>query len=379
MEKVIPFFKSYLSGDEQAYFSEALARGDFAGSNGHFTRLCETQLQALTGAAHVLLTSSCTHALEMCFLLCKLEPGDEVIMPSFTFVSAANALVMRGAKPVFVDIRPDDLNINENLIEAAITDKTRAILVMHYGGAGCRMDRIAAIGKEHNLWVIEDAAHCIGAQWGGQPLGSFADLATLSFHATKNIHCGEGGALLINRRECLEEALMIRDKGTNRIQLLQGRADFYTWYTLGSSYACSELSAAFLAAQLPYLDEVNEGRKKSWHRYQSHLSAFAGQIELAHYTSDVDHNGHLFYIRTQTGSQRDALILFLKERGIDARFHYVPLHSSPGGAKFGRWHGIDVHTTVCSQTLVRLPLYYPMSEDDQTKTLAGVEQFLSCY
>jgi dTDP-4-amino-4,6-dideoxygalactose transaminase len=311
----------------------------------------------------------------MCFLLCDLKPGDEVIMPSFTFVSAANAVVLRGAIPVFIDIRPDDMNIDERLLEAAITQRTRAVLVMHYGGVSCQMHRIVALAKKYGLWVIEDTAHGIGARWRDAPLGINGDVATISFHATKNIHSGEGGALLINRTEWIERARQIRDKGTNRAQMMSGVTGFYTWTTIGSSYVCSELTAAFLAGQLPFLTDVTQRHRALWDRYYSALQPLAEWVNTAQPDVYAEHNGHLFFIRLKDTSIRDGLIQHFKADGIDTRFHYVPLHSSPAGMQYGRWHGEDVHTTIASHTLLRLPLYYSLTEDHQERVIDRLHSF----
>jgi len=376
MKNTIPFFRPFTSGQEVPHLQKVIERRDYAGgSNGIFTTHCEQILRKELNTPEVLLTSSCTHALEICFLLCDLKPGDEVIMPSFTFVSAANAVVLRGAVPVFVDIRPGDMNIDESLIEPAITERTRAILVMHYGGVSCQMHTLVTIARKYGLFIIEDAAHGIGARWQGISLGLKGDVAAISFHATKNIHCGEGGALIVNRPEWIERARQIRDKGTNRTQMLSGTASFYTWMTIGSSYVCSELTAAFLAGQLPFLEEVTNRHRAIWARYHSALQILAERIDIPQVDVDSEHNGHLFFIRLKETAIQKVLIDYLKADGIDARFHYVPLHSSPAGRQYGRWHGEDKYTTTASGTLLRLPLYYALSEAQQEQVIDSLYNF----
>ena len=357
---MIPFNIPYISGDEAQFIEEAIQGRNLAG-DGHFTKKCQQFLGDFTKSPSVLLTSSCTHALELSALLCDIQPGDEVIMPSFTFVSSANAFALRGAKIVFVDIRPDTMNINENLIEAAITKKTKAILLMHYAGVTCAMNEIMAIAKKHQLFVIEDAAQCIDAHYHEKHLGTIGHLGTFSFHSTKNIHCGEGGALLINDKRLIERAEIIREKGTNRKSFLRGEVDKYSWVDIGSSYLMSELNAAFLYAQLLKVKEVTRKRMELWNTYFQHFSKT--DMETMNIVSG--HNGHIFYLKCKNKEERTELIQFLKNNQINSVFHYVPLHSSLAGEKAGIFYGNDIHTTRESEKLLRLPLYYDLENPEQ--------------
>ena len=313
----------------------------------------------------------------MAALLSDIQPGDEVILPSYTFVSTANAFVLRGAKLVFVDIRPDTMNIDEKLIEDAITDKTRAIVPVHYAGVGCEMDTIMDIAKRHNLVVVEDAAQGVNAFYKGRALGSIGDYGCFSFHETKNYSMGEGGAILINRPEQIEDAEIIREKGTDRSRFFRGQVDKYTWVNIGSSFLPSDINAAYLMAQLEMADEINENRLQSWARYNEGLQDLAkeGVIELPYIPEECAHNAHMFYIKTKDMEERKALISYLKERDIAAVFHYVPLHSAPAGLRFGRFHGEDRYTTKESARLLRLPMYYNLSESDQQKVIDAVHGF----
>ncbi len=366
----IPFNKPYINGQEPEFIADAITRGTFAG-DGYYTKCVENELERITGSEKTLLTSSCTHALEMCALLCNIEPGDEVIMSSFNFVSAANAFVLRGASIVFVDIRPDTMNINETLIEAAITSRTRAIVAMHYGGVACEMDTIMQLAQKHNLWVIEDAAHCIGAYYKDRHLGSIGHLGTLSFHASKNIHCGEGGALFINDPKLVDRAEIIREKGTNRRAFFTGKVDKYSWVDLGSSYLMSEVSAAFLHAQLMSLEKVNENRMLCWVNYFETLVAENLGIPIK--TNKTQHNAHIFYIKTDSPKVRKALMEYLLQQGISSAFHYVPLHTSTAGQRYGRFHGKEEFTISESEKILRLPLYYDLKKAD--KILSGLTSF----
>ncbi len=361
---MIPFHEPYTNGLEISYLKDAIKRRSFSGA-GYFTLQCELLLKEFTGCpGEVLLTSSCTHALEMCALLLDLQPGDEIIMPSFTFVSSANAFVLRGAKIVFVDIRPDTMNIDEHLIEAAITDKTKAILVMHYGGVACEMDTIMNIAAKFDIKVIEDAAQCMDAWYKGKHLGSIGHFGTISFHATKNIQCGEGGALLINDRTFYERAEILREKGTNRKAFLRGDIDKYSWVDIGSSYLMSDLAAAFLLSQLKTTTIVTEKRIKLWNYYLKKLTEkkLDKFLQLPSASPDhLQHNGHIFYLHTTDLKQRIRLIKNLKEKKIQAYFHYVPLHSAVQGKKHSRFSGEDKFTTVKSNTLLRLPLFYNLT------------------
>lgn len=363
-------------GKETEYMKAAIGSHKICG-DGEFTKRCNAWIEEHTGTAKALLTTSGTQALEMAALLSDIQPGDEVILPSYTFVSTANAFVLRGAKLVFVDIRPDTMNIDEKLIEDAITDKTRAIVPVHYAGVGCEMDTIMDIAKRHNLVVVEDAAQGVNAFYKGRALGSIGDYGCFSFHETKNYSMGEGGAILINRPEQIEDAEIIREKGTDRSRFFRGQVDKYTWVNIGSSFLPSDINAAYLMAQLEMADEINENRLQSWARYNEGLQDLAqeGVIELPYIPEECAHNAHMFYIKTKDMEERKALISYLKERDIAAVFHYVPLHSAPAGLRFGRFHGEDRYTTKESERLLRLPMYYNLSESDQQKVIDAVHGF----
>lgn len=363
-------------GKETEYMKAAIDSHKICG-DGEFTKRCNAWIEEHTGTAKALLTTSGTQALEMAALLSDIHPGDEVILPSYTFVSTANAFVLRGAKLVFVDIRPDTMNIDEKLIEDAITDKTRAIVPVHYAGVGCEMDTIMDIAKRHNLVVVEDAAQGVNAFYKGRALGSIGDYGCFSFHETKNYSMGEGGAILINRPEQIEDAEIIREKGTDRSRFFRGQVDKYTWVNIGSSFLPSDINAAYLMAQLEMADEINENRLQSWTRYNEGLQDLAqeGVIELPYIPEECAHNAHMFYIKTKDMEERKALISYLKERDIAAVFHYVPLHSAPAGLRFGRFHGEDRYTTKESERLLRLPMYYNLSESDQQKVIDAVHGF----
>lgn len=363
-------------GKETEYMKAAIDSHKICG-DGEFTKRCNAWIEEHTGTAKALLTTSGTQALEMAALLSDIQPGDEVILPSYTFVSTANAFVLRGAKLVFVDIRPDTMNIDEKLIEDAITDKTRAIVPVHYAGVGCEMDTIMDIAKRHNLVVVEDAAQGANAFYKGRALGSIGDYGCFSFHETKNYSMGEGGAILINRPEQIEDAEIIREKGTDRSRFFRGQVDKYTWVNIGSSFLPSDINAAYLMAQLEMADEINENRLQSWARYNEGLQDLAqeGVIELPYIPEECAHNAHMFYIKTKDMEERKALISYLKERDIAAVFHYVPLHSAPAGLRFGRFHGEDRYTTKESERLLRLPMYYNLSESDQQKVIDAVHGF----
>ena len=347
--------------------------------DGEFTKKDSEWLEEKTGAAKVLLTTSCTHALELAVLLADIKPGDEVIMPSYTFVSTADAFVLRGAKVVFVDIRPDTMNIDEKLIEDAITDKTKCIAPVHYAGVGCEMDTIMDIARRHNLQVIEDAAQGIMATYKGKALGTFGDFGAFSFHETKNYSMGEGGALLIRDEKHVLDAEIIREKGTNRSQFYRGQIDKYTWMNYGSSYLPSELNAAYLWAQLEKADEINADRLRVWNRYNEGLSDLKekGLIELPYIPSECTHNAHMFYVKTKDIDERTRFIDFLKKNDILSVFHYVPLHSAPAGLKFGRFNGEDRFTTKESNRLARLPLYYGLENDKVDYIIDKVHEFYS--
>ena len=346
-------------GNEMIYVGKAINNRKICG-DGEFTKKCNAWIEEFTGTKKALLTTSCTHALEMAAILCDIQPGDEVIMPSYTFVSTADAFVGRGAKIVFVDIRPDTMNIDENLIEAAITEKTKAIVPVHYAGVGCEMDKIMDIARRHNLKVVEDAAQGVKAFYRGQALGTFGEYGCFSFHETKNYSMGEGGALLIRDAQNVERAEIIREKGTNRSKFFRGQVDKYTWVDFGSSYLPSEINAAYLWAQLECAEEINNKRLSIWNTYYQRLQPLAqqGKLELPFVPEHCTHNAHMFYIKAKDLEERTALIQFLKNNGIGAVFHYIPLHSAPAGLRFGRFHGEDKYTTKESERLLRLPLFY---------------------
>lgn len=364
-------------GTEAAVISEAIGNRKLCG-DGPFTKSVNTLLQENCKANKVLLTTSCTHALEMAAILLDVQPGDEVIMPSFTFVSTANAFALRGAEIVFVDVHPDSMNIDETLLEAAITEKTKAIVVVHYGGVGCNMKQITAIANQHKLAVVEDAAQCVGATQNGQALGTLGDFGTFSFHETKNIHCGEGGALLINNPKYAARAEIIREKGTNRAQFLRGQVDKYTWVDLGSSYLPSELNAAYLLEQLKVTEDVSRRRRGIWNRYYDGLLPLskAGFIGLHDaLAGNTEHNGHLFFIKCADVEERSDLIEYLREQEIQTVFHYVPLHSASAGLEMGRLSGEDRFTTKESERLLRLPMHLELVDDDIDKVIAKIKNF----
>ena len=346
------------------YIQECVKNQKICG-DGEYTKKCNAWIEERTGAGKCLLTTSCTHATELAALLCNIRPGDEVIMPAYTFVSTADAFVLRGAVPVFVDIRPDTMNIDETLIEDAITEKTKAIVPVHYAGVACEMDTIMDIAKRHNLKVVEDAAQGVLASYKGKALGTIGDFGAYSFHETKNYSMGEGGALLIRDKKDVEEAEIIREKGTNRSKFFRGQIDKYTWVNYGSSYLPSDMNAAYLYAQLEIADEINEARLACWNRYYEQLLPLkkAGKIDLPTVPEGCVHNAHMFYIKARDLEQRTRFISYMKENGVLTVFHYIPLHTSPAGQKFGRFHGEDRYTTRESERLVRLPMYYGLTRD----------------
>lgn len=363
-------------GTEFEHIKTAIANHKICG-DGMFTKKCNEWIEQETGTSRALLTTSCTHALEMGAILCDIKPGDEVILPSYTFVSTADAFVGRGATAVFVDIRPDTMNIDENLIEAAITKKTRAIAPVHYAGVGCEMDKICAIAEKYNLKIVEDAAQAVRAYYRGRPLGTFGDFGCFSFHETKNFSMGEGGALLIRDPAVAEHAEIIREKGTNRAKFFRGQIDKYTWVDFGSSYLPSDMNAAYLWAQLEGADKICEARMHIWDRYYAQLSPLAeeGYITLPYIPEHCTHNAHMFYIKTDTLDTRSALIDHLKAAGIQAVFHYIPLHSAPAGLKYGRFVGEDKYTTKESERLLRLPLYYGLTDSEVDLICEKVKEF----
>ena len=375
---MIRFNFPHVTGDELGYIQDAVSQGRLAG-DGTYTKKCSEYLeQHFNTSSRVLLTHSCTAALEMSAILADIQPGDEVIMPSYTFVSTANAFVLRGGVPVFVDIRPDTLNIDERLIGAAITPRTKAIVPVHYAGVACEMDAIMRIARRHKLLVIEDAAQALGSSYRGRKLGTIGDLAAFSFHETKNVICGEGGALVINNRRFDERAEIIREKGTNRSRFFRGQVDKYTWVDIGSSYLPSELIAAFLFAQLQHIDEVNGLRMLIWKRYETALRSLQerGLITLPIIPRDCSHNAHMFYLLTRTHRMQNELLVALKGDGIAAVFHYVPLHSSDAGKKFGRTGSSMEVTDDLANRLVRLPIYPDLSESEVGMICASVMHFM---
>ncbi len=374
---MIPFNRPPFTGKETEYIANAIAAGKICG-DGAYTKKCNAWIEHNTSAKKALLTTSCTHALEMAALLCNIQSGDEVIMPSFTFVSTADAFVQRGAKIVFVDIRKDTMNIDESLIEKAITKKTKAIVPVHYAGVACEMDTINAIAKKHGLFVVEDAAQGVMSTYKGKALGTIGHFGCYSFHETKNYSMGEGGALLINTDTAdIEKAEIIREKGTDRSRFFRGQVDKYTWVDYGSSYLPSDMNAAYLYAQLEMAEEVNQSRLALWAQYYSALEPLKekGRIELPFIPDGCVHNAHMFYIKAKDLAERGALISYLKERGISSAFHYIPLHSSPAGVRFGRFCGEDVYTTAESERLLRLPMYYGLSAKEVEEVTATIKEF----
>lgn len=376
---MIPFNAPPVVGTELEYMQSAMGSGKLCGDGG-FTRRCQQWMEQRFGSRKVLLTPSCTASLEMAAILIDIQPGDEVIMPSYTFVSTANAFVLRGATIVFVDVRPDTMNIDERLIEAAITDKTKAIVPVHYAGVACEMDTIMALAKKHQLWVVEDAAQGVMSTYKGRALGSIGHIGCFSFHETKNYTAGgEGGATLVNDAALVERAEIIREKGTNRSQFFRGQVDKYTWRDIGSSYLMADLQAAYLWAQLEAAERINQQRLRLWQNYYDALQPLAahGRIELASIPADCEHNAHMFYLKLRDHDDRSALIAWLKEAEILAVFHYIPLHSSPAGQRFGRFHGEDHFTQTESDRLLRLPLFYNLSDNNQKTVINSLLSYFS--
>ena len=365
-----------VTGEELSFIKDAIESGKICG-DGKYTHMCSNWIKEKTDSEGVLLTTSCTHATELAAILCNIKAGDEIIMPSYTFVSTADAFVLRGAKVVFVDIRPDTMNMDENLIESAVTEKTKAIVPVHYAGIACEMDKIMGIAKKHHLYVIEDAAQGMMSSYKGQQLGTIGDIGCYSFHETKNYSMGEGGAILLKDGAMLEEAEVIREKGTNRSKFFRGQIDKYTWVAAGSSYLPSELNAAYLWAQLLKADEICKNRMKSWNRYYEELNglAEAGYIDLPYVPVECTHYGLMFYFKAKDLEERTKLISYMKENGVMAVFHYIPLHSAPAGKKYGEFRGKDKYTTAESERLARLPLYYGFSEQDQEKVIHAIKAF----
>lgn len=358
------------------YVREAINNKKLSG-DGEFMKRCNFWLEKWSGAPKVLLTTSCTHATEMAAILADIKPGDEVIMPAYTFVSTADAFVLRGAKAKFVDIRPDTMNMDEKLIEEAITEKTKAIVPVHYAGVACEMDTIMEIAKKHNLLVIEDAAQGVMSTYKGRALGSIGDYGCYSFHETKNYSMGEGGALVIRDKDNCEMAEIVREKGTNRSKFFRGQIDKYTWVEAGSSYLPSELNAAYLWAQLEIADEIFNNRMESWNLYWEGLRGLSesGKIQLPFIPNECNHNAHMFYIKAKDLDERTKLISYLKSNGINSVFHYIPLHTAPAGKKYGEFVGEDVYTTKESERLLRLPLYYGMKKIDVERVIDAIMEF----
>ena len=373
---MIPFNVPPFLGTETKYINEAINNHKICG-DGPFTKDCHKWLEEKTGAAKALLTTSCTDALEMAALLLDIQPGDEVILPSFTFCSTADAFALRGAKLVFVDIRPDTMNIDEKLIEDAITDKTKVIVPVHYAGVACEMDTILDIAKRRSLKVVEDAAQAVMSEYKGQALGAIGDYGCYSFHETKNYSMGEGGAVLIKDPNKIEDAEILREKGTNRSVFLRGQIDKYTWVNYGSSYLPSDMNAAYLWAQLHEADKINDDRLASWQKYYDGFEELEreGCVQRPIIPAECKHNAHMFYLKAKDLEERTRLISFLKENGVMAVFHYIPLHSAPAGQKFGRFHGEDKYTTAEANRLLRLPMYYGLTDEDIQKVIETVIKF----
>ena len=375
---MINFNEPTLIGKELEYIKDAVTVEHKLCGDGKYTLKCNKWIEGNTGVSKAMLTTSCTHALEIAAILCNIKEGDEVIMPSYTFCSTADAFVLRGAKIIFVDIRPDTLNINEDLIEDAITEKAKVIVPVHYAGVGCEMDKIMDIASRHNLKVVEDSAQGVNASYKGKPLGSIGNYGCYSFHETKNYCMGEGGAILLRDPDTIEQAEIIREKGTNRSKFFRGQIDKYTWVDMGSSYLPSELNAAYLWAQLEAADEILNDRMTKWKLYWDLLSnsnVLKDRLELPFIPDYCKHNAHMFYIKTRDLSERTKLISFLREHGINAVFHYVPLHSAEAGLKYGRFSGEDVYTTRESERLLRLPLHHNLSLKEVEMISETVESF----
>ena len=373
----ISFNRPPFVGKETEYIKEAVEKNGMICGDGPFTKKCSQWMKERFQTKNVLLTTSCTHALEMAAFLADIQPGDEVIMPSYTFVSTADAFVLRGATCVFVDIRPDTMNIDETKIEEAITEKTKAIVPVHYAGVSCAMDEIMAIAKKYNLKVVEDAAQGVNAFYKGKALGTIGDFGCYSFHETKNYSMGEGGAILFQDDRYLEPAEILREKGTNRSQYFRGQIDKYTWVGYGSSYLPSDMNAAYLWAQLEEADKINDKRLSIWNFYHEELKELEdkGVLERPYIPEYATHNAHMYYIKVSDLRVRTKLLAYLKERGILSVFHYVPLHSATAGKKFGRFHGEDVYTTKESERLCRLPMYYSLSLEEAAEVVKALKEF----
>lgn len=373
---MIDFNRPAFVGSELEYIQDAIHRGMLCG-DGIYTKKCSQWMEKEFDVSRVMLTTSCTHALEMAAFLCDIRPGDEVIMPSYTFVSTADAFVLRGAKIVFVDIRPDTMNLDEKLIEQAITPKTKVIVPVHYAGVACEMDTIMDIAHRHGLKIVEDAAQGVDACYKGKALGTIGDFGCYSFHETKNFTMGEGGALLFQKEEYLEKAEILREKGTDRSKFFRGQVDKYRWMDYGSSYLPSELNAAYLYAQLEAKDKIQKKRMEIYEYYHRNLADLAaeGKVELPYVPQDCEHNAHMYYLKVKDMKVRTRLLAYLRENGICSVFHYVPLHSAPAGQKFGRFAGEDVYTTKESERLLRLPMFYNLDMEDVKRIVDVIHKF----
>lgn len=375
---MIPFNKPPVVGNEEKYIHDTISKNRLSG-DGEYTKKCDSWMENRFKAKKVLLTTSCTTALDMAALLCELSPGDEVILPSYTFPSTATAFVLVGARLVFVDVRPDTMNIDETKIEEAITDKTKVIAVVHYAGISCEMDTIMDIAKRHGLKVVEDAAQAFMSTYKGRALGTIGDFGCFSFHETKNYSMGEGGAIVINNAAYIERAEILREKGTNRSQFRRGQVNKYYWIDFGDSYLPSELNAAFLWAQLEMADQINNERIRIWEKYNEAFQSSKDKMyfEIPFVPNKCIHNGHMYYIKCKNIQERSAFIGYLKEKGVSSVFHYIPLHSSPAGCRYGRFHGVDKYTTRESERLVRLPIFYRMTDAQINQVIAVVDEFYS--
>ena len=373
---MIDFNRPAFVGSELEYIQDAIHRGLLCG-DGIYTKKCSQWMEKEFDVSRVMLTTSCTHALEMAAFLCDIQPGDEVIMPSYTFVSTADAFVLRGAKIVFVDIRPDTMNLDEKLIEQAITPKTKVIVPVHYAGVACEMDTIMDIAHRHGLKVVEDAAQGVDACYKGKALGTIGDFGCYSFHETKNFTMGEGGALLFQKEEYLEKAEILREKGTDRSKFFRGQVDKYRWMDYGSSYLPSELNAAYLYAQLEAKDKIQKKRMEIYEYYHRNLADLAaeGKVEQPYVPQECEHNAHMYYLKVKDMKVRTRLLAYLRENGICSVFHYVPLHSAPAGQKFGRFAGEDVYTTKESERLLRLPMFYNLDMEDVKRIVDVIHKF----
>ena len=373
---MIDFNRPAFVGSELEYIQDAIHRGMLCG-DGIYTKKCSQWMEKEFDVSRVMLTTSCTHALEMAAFLCDIQPGDEVIMPSYTFVSTADAFVLRGAKIVFVDIRPDTMNLDEKLIEQAITPKTKVIVPVHYAGVACEMDTIMDIAHRHGLKVVEDAAQGVDACYKGKALGTIGDFGCYSFHETKNFTMGEGGALLFQKEEYLEKAEILREKGTDRSKFFRGQVDKYRWMDYGSSYLPSEMNAAYLYAQLEAKDKIQKKRMEIYEYYHRNLADLAaeGKVEQPYVPQECEHNAHMYYLKVKDMKVRTRLLAYLRENGICSVFHYVPLHSAPAGQKFGRFAGEDVYTTKESERLLRLPMFYNLDMEDVKRIVDVIHKF----